>query len=70
MTLELAPEEAEELVKARSEGKIQLALRNTLDTEITEASAPAPKAKPKPRKTQVSYITIIRGTSVSEVRQP
>ena len=70
VTLELAPEEAEELVKARSQGKIQLALRNTLDTEISEAPVPTPKAKPKRRKTQVSYITVIRGTSVSEVRQP
>ena len=68
VTLELAPEEAEELVKARSQGKIQLTLRNTLDTEIAEE--PAPKAKPKPKKTQVNYITVIRGTSVSEIRQP
>lgn len=71
VTLELAPEEAEELVKSRSEGKIQLALRNNLDTDVSEAAPePAPVAKPKPRKTQVSYITVIRGTSVSEVRQP
>lgn len=76
VTLELAPDEAEELVKSRSEGSIQLTLRNTLDNEVTEAPepepAPAPVAKPKPqpKKTQVSYITVIRGTSVSEVRQP
>lgn len=68
VTLELSPEEAEELVKSRSEGKIQLTLRNTLDTEIAEP--PAPRAKPRPRKTQVNYITVIRGTEVSEVRQP
>lgn len=71
VTLELAPEEAEELVKSRSQGKIQLALRNNLDTDITEATPePEPKAKPKPKRTQVSYITVIRGTAVSEIRQP
>lgn len=70
VTLELAPEEAEELVKSRSQGKIQLALRNNLDTDITEAPEPAPKTKPRPKKTQVSYITVIRGTAVSEIRQP
>jgi pilus assembly protein CpaB len=69
VTLELTPEEAEELVEARTDGEIQLALRNTLDTEITpEPPAPAePAAKPRPR---IKHITVIRGTAVSEIRQP
>lgn len=67
VTLELTPEEAEELVEARTEGEIQLALRNTLDTEIVpESPEPAPEVKPQPR---IKRITVIRGTAVSEVRQ-
>lgn len=68
VTLELTPEEAEELVEARTEGEIQLTLRNTLDTEIVpEPPEPSePEVKPRPR---IKRITIIRGTAVSEVRQ-
>ncbi len=68
VTLEVTPDEAEELVKAQSEGGIQLALRNTLDTEISPPPA-APKAKPRPRQRSANYITVIRGTAVSQVKQ-
>lgn len=67
VTLELTPEEAEELVEVQTGGAIQLALRNSLDTEVV--TAPPPEVKPEPRKKQFKRVTIIRGTEVSEVRQ-
>lgn len=71
VTLELSPEDTEKLVEVESEGSIQLALRNSLDTEVVEEEAPVPEPEVKPRpRPQPSYITIIRGTAVSEVRQP
>lgn len=70
VTLELTPKEAEELVEVRTSGEIQLALRNSLDTEVVSLSTPKPEKKPQPRKKPVSYITVIRGTAVSEVRKP
>lgn len=70
VTLELDPEEAEDLVKASSQGTIQLALRNTLDTEVYEPpKKAAPRAKPKPKPERRRHITIIRGTEVSESAQ-
>ncbi len=70
VTLELDPDEAEELVKARSEGTIQLALRNSLDSEVYKPPVQAaPKARPKPKPKRRRYVTIIRGTTVSEATQ-
>jgi pilus assembly protein CpaB len=75
VTLEVTPQQAEILVKAREEGKIQLTLRNPLDknsaSDIPEvvASIEPPKAPPKkvrltpPRATDNGVI-IIRGTKV------
>jgi pilus assembly protein CpaB len=80
VTLEVKPEDAETLFRAREEGSIQLTLRNPLDEEIEEEPivaeekpeepAPAPVA-PAPRRvapapTRSFPVTIIRGTSVSE----
>lgn len=68
VTLELDPEQAEDLVKANSRGKIQLALRNSLDTDIYQPlkkAVPLAKPKRKPQKRR-RYITIIRGTTVNE----
>lgn len=58
VTLEVTPGEAEEIVKARGEGPIQLSLRNPQDNiELVKA--------PKKRVIQTSStVTIIRGTSV------
>ena len=43
VTLEVNPEQAEVLVKAKEEGSIQLTLRNPLDDEVfVEEPAPAP----------------------------
>ncbi|MDH3588850.1 MAG: Flp pilus assembly protein CpaB [Gammaproteobacteria bacterium] len=80
VTLEMLPEQAIDLVKARQEGKIQLTLRNPLDKgqyqepELEPAPAPVAEAvkvaavKPRPRPVS-QKVTIIRGTSVSTVKQ-
>lgn len=70
VTLELDPDETEELVKAKSQGRIQLALRNTLDTDVYEPpKKAAPQAKPRPKPQRRRSVTIIRGTAVSEFRR-
>ncbi len=73
VTLEVTPKQAEVLVKAREEGKIQLTLRNPLDATPAEEDLVAKVATPKPAKHAArseparpasSGITIIRGTNV------
>ncbi|MCY1525142.1 Flp pilus assembly protein CpaB [compost metagenome] len=78
VTLEMTPKEAEVLVKAMSEGRLQLALRNPLDDQkkqpvvasVAKAETPAPVPAPVARKPMVrrgdgSYgVIIIRGTEV------
>jgi pilus assembly protein CpaB len=61
VTLLLTPEDASRVVLASNEGQIMLALRNPLDTEITnkvgtraanlfnELPAPAPRVQPRPK---------------------
>jgi pilus assembly protein CpaB len=77
VTLELSPAESELLVKATSEGTLQLTLRNPLDSELV-AKKEEKKEEPKvERKVErVVYkrtpqaktnITVIRGTQRSEV---
>jgi pilus assembly protein CpaB len=80
VTLEMTPEETEILVKAQSEGKLQLALRNPLDNQkkppveevVAMVEAPAPKPAPKPivrRSSGVtSGVTIIRGIDVQATK--
>jgi pilus assembly protein CpaB len=74
VTLEMTPKQAEILVKAREEGKIQLTLRNPLDKSHIEdadmiAEAVPPKAAVRkahaadPRPANYG-VTIIRGTNV------
>lgn len=78
VTLEMTPKEAEVLVKAMSEGRLQLALRNPLDdqkkaepkvAEAKPAPVPAPVpvlAKPIVRRSDGAYgVIIIRGTEVN-----
>src|SRR5262249_35652838 len=75
VTLEVSPKQAEVLVKAREEGKIQLTLRNPLEDTgpelVAEQPPPPPPAKVTVRKVRVetprdpaNAITIIRGTEV------
>ncbi len=79
VTLEMTPDEAEILVKARTEGEIQLTLRNPLEklamNEPEPEPAPEPKQvvqkptvvkqAPRPRSTSTT-ITVIRGTKVDQ----
>lgn len=79
VTLEMTSDEAEVLVKAQTEGKLQLALRNPLDDQkkIEEpkpapvvAVAPPPPPKPVVRRSSGNpggQVTIIRGTEVENV---
>ncbi len=74
VTLEVTPKQAEVLVKAREEGKIQLTLRNPLEDqeqlpEVVADAAPAPKVIVKKVRVESprpagNVITIIRGTNV------
>lgn len=76
VTLEMTPEQAEVVVKARTEGTIQLTLRNPEALEAVEPEpepAPppvrvvraAPPARPVARDTTV---TVIRGTEVEQTK--
>lgn len=74
VTLEMTPKEAETLVKAMTEGRLQLALRNPLDNQkkpelqpvAAQPAAPAPAPKPVVRQGSAGAgVTIIRGTQVN-----
>lgn len=74
VTLEMTSEEAEVLVKAQTEGRLQLALRNPLDDQKKPVEAPKvekPAPVPEPAKPVVrrsnggAGVTIIRGTEVN-----
>ena len=74
VTLQVSPAQAEELVKGREEGSIQLTLRNPMDEEVVveekKVAKPAPKVvvrRARPRPTQ-NTVTIIRGTNVSTTK--
>jgi len=79
VTLEMTSEEAEVLVKAQTEGKLQLALRNPLDEQkkpeakpeavVAVAPPPAPKRVVVRRSSGdgMGQVTIIRGTEVERV---
>jgi len=77
VTLEVTPKQAEALVKAREEGKIQLTLRNPLDKNSdpdTELLADAEPPKPEKKKVRAvqprepreagNGVIIIRGTNI------
>jgi len=79
VTLEMTPQEAEVLVRAREEGRIQLTLRNPADdfrpqlvatpepTPVIETPKPVVRRTAPPRPTAPS-VTIIRGTLVDDER--
>jgi pilus assembly protein CpaB len=76
VTLEMTPQQAEVLVRAREEGRIQLTLRNPSDDarpQLVAEQPPAPATTPpppvrkvrhEPRRTETPGVTIIRGTNV------
>ena len=73
VTLEMEPKQAEVLFQARTEGTIQLTLRNPLEIE-PEPPEPAPPVQRVVRKAPVnrapppSEVTVIRGTSVAKTK--
>jgi pilus assembly protein CpaB len=72
VTLEVTPQQAETLVKATLEGKVQLALRNPKDESVAVASdAPTPVTQnPAEQREQEYYtpkVTMIQGTNVSTI---
>ena len=75
VTLQMTPAQAEELVKGREEGSIQLTLRNPMDEEVLveekKVAKPAPKVvvrRAAPRRPAQNTVTIIRGTNVSTTK--
>jgi pilus assembly protein CpaB len=78
VTLEMTPQQAELLVKARSEGEIQLTLRNPLDDIVEPEPEPELVAQPAPPKPVVNRatttpppsttVTVIRGTKVDTTK--
>jgi pilus assembly protein CpaB len=76
VTLEMTPEQTEILVRARTEGEIQLTLRNPLqeeelvaeaEPEPVKAEVVVPKRAPEPRSRSTT-VTVIRGTKVDETK--
>lgn len=71
VTLEMSPNDAEELFRARTEGTIQLTLRNPLAREVAPPP-PAPQVvarrAPRPRTPPPTEVMVIRGTSVDKTR--
>jgi pilus assembly protein CpaB len=77
VTLEMTPRQAEVLVRAREEGRIQLTLRNPADdmrpqlvaTPEPPPEVPAIKIAPRaPARAKAPSVTIIRGTHVDSER--
>jgi pilus assembly protein CpaB len=73
VTLEMTPQQAEVLVRAREEGRIQLTLRNPTDDAQPQLAAQQPEPPPpppvrkvrqEPRRVEAPGVTIIRGTNV------
>ena len=73
VTLEVSPKQAETLVLARTEGQIQLTLRNPMQLEPEVVAKPAPKIPSRKRPTRPTRptsttVTVIRGTKVEKVK--
>ncbi|WP_168013224.1 Flp pilus assembly protein CpaB [Halomonas salinarum] len=75
VTLEVDPRQAEKLVEATQEGKVQLTLRNPMDNEeesftTAQLADPEPVAVAAPRATVRAVnrrVNVIRGTEMSSV---
>lgn len=72
VTLEMLPKQAEELFRARTEGTIQLTLRNPLEPDYVPPPAPPPKrvvSRPAPKRAPPpAEVTVIRGTTVGKTK--
>lgn len=79
VTLEMTPEQAEILVKARTEGEIQLTLRNPLEQYAEEVPEPEPEPVPESKPVVVQQapsrpvnrattVEVIRGTKVDKTK--
>jgi pilus assembly protein CpaB len=75
VTLEVTPEEAEEIAKAMEAGKVQLTLRNPKDaSRVARAEPPhelpktkePPPAQPVVVESKFNRVLMIRGTNISE----
>ncbi|RLA51550.1 MAG: Flp pilus assembly protein CpaB [Gammaproteobacteria bacterium] len=67
VTLEVTPRQAEILVKATREGKVQLSLRNPVDDTaiVEEGEKPAPKKAASKKVIYQPRVTVVRGTQVT-----
>lgn len=73
VTLEMLPRQAEELFRARTEGTIQLTLRNPMEPDyVPPPAAPPPKRTVRrpttTRKPPPSEVIVIRGTTVGKTK--
>jgi pilus assembly protein CpaB len=70
VTLEMLPRQAEELFRARTEGTIQLTLRNPLAIEAPPEPKVVARAAPRPRVVTPppSEVMVIRGTSIDKTK--
>ena len=76
VTLEMTPKQAEILVKARTEGQIQLTLRNPLELQSEPEPEPEPVLAQKPAASKPvtrpvsrsTTVTVIRGTKVEKTK--
>jgi len=73
VTLEMLPKQAETLFRARTEGSIQLTLRNPLEPDYVPPPAPPPKKRvatrtPVKRPPPPAEVTVIRGTTVAKTK--
>jgi pilus assembly protein CpaB len=72
VTLEMLPKQAEVLFRARTEGTIQLTLRNPLEQEIVPPPAPPKKRvvrrTPTKRPPPPTEVIVIRGTTIGKTK--
>ncbi len=76
VTLEVTPKQAETIVQARTEGQIQLTLRNPNQSEpepepepeVVAKPAPPKSSRPRPVRSRSTTVTVIRGTQVAKIK--
>ena len=76
VTLEVSPKQAETIVQARTEGQIQLTLRNPNQSEpepepepeVVAKPAPPKSSRPRPVRSRSTTVTVIRGTQVAKIK--